>query len=121
MVSPDAILIGVLWILVTVECKARKVTVRGERGKVVKDYSHLPCEIQAVSSAGKKRPGPHLRIRMWFGGYKQACSVNTLKSHILNMITGVTEVSTTFLVNSELSNAYFVRVVTLSLILSILF
>ena len=31
---------------------------------------------------------------MWFGGYKQACSVNTLKSLIENMITGVTEVST---------------------------
>ena len=32
---------------------------------------------------------------MWFGGYKQACAVNTLKSHISNMIIGVTEVSIT--------------------------
>merc|ERR1712045_589163 len=38
-----------------------------------------------------KRSGWHIRIRMWFGGYKQACSVNTLKSLIENMITGVTE------------------------------
>ena len=36
-------------------------------------------------------------IRIWFGGYKQACAVNTLKSLITNMITGVTEVSPSFL------------------------
>ena len=31
------------------------------------------------------------RIRMWNGGYKQACAVTTVKSLISNMITGVTE------------------------------
>ena len=41
----------------------------------------------------KKRSGDFVRIRIWFGGYKQACAVNTLKSHISNMIVGVTEVS----------------------------
>ena len=47
-----------------------------------------------LGSWNKKKKGKFIRIRMWFGGYKQACSVNTLKSLIENMITGVTEVST---------------------------
>merc|ERR1711935_203400 len=63
----------------------------GPRGKVTKDFSHLPCEIERTVEKHPKRNGPHIRIRMWFGGYKQACSVNTLKSLIENMIIGVTE------------------------------
>ena len=43
----------------------------------------------------KKNQGKHVRIRMWFGGYKQACATNTIKSLIFNMLTGVTEVSPT--------------------------
>merc|ERR1740123_2686052 len=77
---------------VEMKVKSRKVTVKGPRGTVIKDFSHLPCEIEGLKDGGAKRKGPHLRIRMWFGGYKQACAVNTLKSHIQNMITGVTEV-----------------------------
>ena len=77
---------------VDVSVKARKVTVKGPRGKVTKDFSHLPCEIEGLAKSGNKKfTGPVLRIRMWFGGYKQACAVNTLKSHISNMIIGVTE------------------------------
>jgi ribosomal protein L6P/L9E len=30
---------------------------------------------------------------MWQAGYKQACAVTTFKSHISNMMIGVTEVS----------------------------
>ena len=41
----------------------------------------------------KKRNGTYIRIRIWFGGTKQSCAVNTLKSHINNMCIGVTEVS----------------------------
>jgi len=76
---------------VEISIKARKVTVKGPRGQVNKDFSHLPCEIEKLEQGAKKKKGPHLRIRMWFGGYKQACAVNTLKSHINNMIVGVTE------------------------------
>ena len=66
----------------------------GPKGAVTKDFSHLPCEIQATNKGTKGKVGPHFRVRMWFGGYKQACAVNTLKSHISNMIIGCTEVST---------------------------
>lgn len=41
-----------------------------------------------------KMQGKHARIQMWNAGYKQACAVTTIKSHINNMIIGVTEVST---------------------------
>lgn len=79
--------------LVTVDVKARIVTVKGPRGEVKKNFSHLAVELQKMNLKEKKRTGIHIRIRMWFGGYKQACSVNTLKSLIENMIIGVTEVS----------------------------
>merc|ERR1712210_207063 len=76
---------------VTVDVKARIVTVKGPRGEVKKNFSHLAVELQKMNLKEKKRSGIHIRIRMWFGGYKQACSVNTLKSLIENMIVGVTE------------------------------
>merc|ERR1712216_1057998 len=41
--------------------------------------------------ATAKMKGLYVRIRMWNGGYKQACAVTTFKSLISNMIIGVTE------------------------------
>lgn len=72
---------------------ARKVIVKGKRGEVTKDFSHVACELKKMKQDNKKRTGTFVRIRIWFGGYKQSCAVNTLKSHINNMIIGVTEVS----------------------------
>ena len=79
---------------VTCKVNARKVTIKGKRGEVTKDFSHVACELKKMKQSTKKRNGTFIRIRIWFGGYKQSCAVNTLKSHITNMITGVTEVST---------------------------
>merc|ERR1712156_1358853 len=76
---------------VTATVNARKVTIKGKRGEVKKDFSHVACELKKMKQDTKKRSGTFVRIRIWFGGYKQACAVNTLKSHISNMITGVTE------------------------------
>jgi len=80
------------------EVKARKVTISGKRGKVTKDFSHIACEIKKMKQVKKKggnskREGLFIRLRIWFGGKQQACAVNTVKSHIRNMIKGVTEVS----------------------------
>lgn len=72
---------------------ARKVSITGPKGSVTKDFSHVACEIKKMKQSEKKRTGNFIRIRIWFGGYKQSCAVNTLKSHINNMIIGVTEVS----------------------------
>ena len=72
---------------------ARKVTIKGKRGEITHNFSHVACELKKMKQESKKRNGTFIRIRIWFGGTKQACAVNTLKSHISNMIIGVTEVS----------------------------
>lgn len=76
---------------VTCTVNARKVAVKGKRGEVKKDFSHVSCELKKMKQDTKKRNGTFIRIRIWFGGYKQSCAVNTLKSLIQNMITGTTE------------------------------
>merc|ERR1740123_1302809 len=65
--------------------------IKGSRGSVSKDFSHIACELKKMKQETAKRKGLFIRIRIWFGGYKQACAVNTLKSLIGNMIIGTTE------------------------------
>ena len=77
----------------SVKIKARKVTVKGPKGEITKDLSHMPIEMKCMKMSTLKMKGLYVRIRMWNGGYKQACSVTTFKSLISNMIIGVTEVS----------------------------
>lgn len=77
---------------VTVTIKSRIVTVKGPRGQVTKDFSHAGIEMQILKQATKKRNGNFIRFRKWFGAYRQACAVRTIRSLINNMITGVTEV-----------------------------
>ena len=76
-----------------VSVKARKVTVTGPRGSITKDFSHSALDIRVMKVALKSIKGLAVRIQMWNGGYKQACSVFTIKSLIKNMMIGVTEVS----------------------------
>merc|ERR1712039_377176 len=71
---------------VTCTVNARKITIKGKRGSVTKDFSHVACELKKMKQDNKKRKGDFVRIRIWFGGYKQACAVNTLKSHISDKI-----------------------------------
>ena len=81
--------------IVTVTAKARKITVKGPRGEIKKDLSHLPIDIRVMKMATGKSANKDLvvRVQMWNAGYKQACSVYTFKSIISNAITCVTEVS----------------------------
>merc|ERR1719453_983997 len=76
---------------VTVKVKSRKVTVKGPKGEITKDLSHVGIEIKIMKTSVKKKAGLYARIRMWNGAYKQACAVTTVKSLISNMIIGVTE------------------------------
>jgi large subunit ribosomal protein L9e len=78
--------------VVTLTVKTRKVTVKGPKGEITKDFRHMPVEMQIKKQKTKKRKGLYLNIKMWFGGAKQSSSVPTLKSLIRNMITGVTNV-----------------------------
>lgn len=41
----------------------------------------------------KGKKGRFLRVRMWFGGYKQSALVGTILSLIRNMFKGVRQVS----------------------------
>merc|ERR1712226_55263 len=79
---------------VKVVAKARKITVTGTKGTITKNLSHLPIDIRVIDMSKvktSKLKGMHVRIQMWQAGYKQACAVTTFKSHISNMIIGVTE------------------------------
>ena len=76
---------------VEVQAKARKVTVTGPRGSNYKDFSHISLDIKIMNMQTAKMSGKYVRIQMWNGAYRQACGVTTIKSHINNMIIGVTE------------------------------
>jgi len=70
--------------------KARKVTVKGAKGEVTKDFGHVACEMKLLHKNAKGEKGTFLRIRMWNGSYKRSCGINTIASLIKNMMTGVT-------------------------------
>ena len=78
---------------VQVSIKSRVITVKGARGSVTKDLSHMSVEMQIMKQASEKRKGNFIRLRMWFGGYKQAAQVKTCQTLIRNMMNGVVEVS----------------------------
>merc|ERR1719327_635529 len=76
---------------VTCTIKARKVTVKGPRGEISKDLSHVQADIAVVEMSTKKLKGKHVRVAIWNGQYKRICSVKTLIGLINNMFVGVTE------------------------------
>ena len=65
--------------------KARKVTVKGPRGVLIRSFKHMSVDIVMV---GKQQ----LKVIKWFGKRKELAAVNTVCSHIQNMIKGVTQV-----------------------------
>lgn len=81
---------------VEVAIKSRKVTVKGERGSVTKDLSHMSVEMQIMKQDVKNRKGNFIRLRMWFGQYKLKAQVRTVLTLVKNMIVGVSEVSSVF-------------------------
>ena len=68
---------------VTLSVHARVVTVKGPRGELTKNLSHVPMELVRVSNEV-------LRIKVWHGGRKHVACIRTCASHIENMIKGVT-------------------------------
>ncbi|KAI9479123.1 60S ribosomal protein L9B [Coemansia sp. RSA 1085] len=68
---------------VTVSLKARQITVTGPRGTLSRDLRHLQVDIQRPT---KKQ----LRIVVWGGGRKHIATIRTVRSHIENLIKGVT-------------------------------
>ncbi len=66
---------------VTINLDGRRVTVKGAKGMVERDFSHIPVSISAENN----------NVRVWaeWPRKKEAALVGTIFSHIQNMITGV--------------------------------
>lgn len=73
---------------VTVDVKARNVTVKGSLGTLKRSFKHIPIDIRKETS--KKGNGNALKFRMWLQKKKRNAVLGTIKSTIRNMITGVT-------------------------------
>jgi large subunit ribosomal protein L9e len=71
--------------IVTIDVKARKVTVKGPRGALTKDFSHVDVELVPSKET--------LKVQVWFGIRKHNACIRTVATHIQNMIKGVTKVS----------------------------
>jgi large subunit ribosomal protein L6 len=68
---------------VTLKLEGKKVTVAGERGEVVRDFSHTRLDLE--------HDGGSLRIWAVNPRKREASLVNTLAAHVRNMIKGVTQ------------------------------
>ena len=68
---------------VTLGLDGRKVSVSGERGRVVRDFSHARLDMERVGST----------LRIWAVNprKREASLVNTISAHVNNMIKGVTQ------------------------------
>jgi large subunit ribosomal protein L6 len=68
---------------VQLSLEGRKVTVKGPKGTLTRDFSHEPVSIEL--------DGKTVRVWAAWPRKKEAALVGTIKSHIQNMITGVTK------------------------------
>ncbi|KAH7929410.1 ribosomal protein L6 [Leucogyrophana mollusca] len=72
---------------VTVEIKSRLIKVTGPRGTLTKNVRHIDMDIRVVKT-GK---GHKVTLAVWQGGRKHVACLNTIRSLINNMVTGVTK------------------------------
>jgi large subunit ribosomal protein L6 len=61
----------------------RKVTVKGAKGMLMRDFSHEPVQLEIE--------GKTVKIWVAWPRKKESALVGTIRSHIQNMITGVTK------------------------------
>ncbi len=67
---------------VEVTIDQKKVTVKGEKGVLTRDFSYVPISLEA-------KDGKTVRVWAEWPRKKEASLVGTINSHIQNMITGV--------------------------------
>jgi len=70
---------------VTVNVHGRKVTVKGVRGSLKRDFSHANVNITHFPARFE------ITVEVWFGDKLQRSCIKTVVTHIKNMITGVTK------------------------------
>ena len=68
---------------VTVDIKSRVVTVTGPKGKLSRNFRHLPVSINKVNG------GKEVEVSMFFGLSKQVATLRTVCSHIDNLIVSL--------------------------------
>ncbi|MDR2203595.1 MAG: 50S ribosomal protein L6 [Nitrososphaerota archaeon] len=68
---------------VTISLQGKKVSVSGEKGSLIRDFSFAPISIEANEQT--------VRISAKWPRKKESALVGTIYSHIQNMITGVTK------------------------------
>ncbi|MCL1966023.1 MAG: 50S ribosomal protein L6 [Candidatus Bathyarchaeota archaeon] len=68
---------------VTLNLQGKKVSVKGEKGSLTRDFSFAPISIDA--------DGKNVRVSAKWPRKKESALVGTIYSHIQNMITGVTK------------------------------
>ena len=68
---------------VTLDLQGKKMTVKGEKGSLIRDFSFAPISIDV--------DGKTVRISAKWPRKKESALVGTIYSHIQNMITGVTK------------------------------
>ena len=72
---------------VEVTVKARIITVTGPRGTLTKNIRHVNMDVRLLKGKTNK-----VTLAVWQGGRKHVACLRTIKSLIVNMITGVTKV-----------------------------
>ena len=70
---------------VDINLKGWTVIVKGPRGTLWRDFSHINVELSLLGKKKKK-----LRVDKWWGNRKELAAVHTICSHVQNMIKGVT-------------------------------
>jgi large subunit ribosomal protein L6 len=68
---------------VVIDIEGRKVSVRGSKATLVRDFSHANVSLET--------DGKNVRVFAQWPRKKEAALVGTIESHIKNMITGVTK------------------------------
>jgi large subunit ribosomal protein L6 len=63
--------------------EGRTITIKGEKGELTRDFSHAPIRIQME--------GKTVTVQASWPRKKEAALVGTVRSHIQNMIKGVTQ------------------------------
>ncbi|KAH8105906.1 60S ribosomal protein L9 [Cristinia sonorae] len=70
---------------VEITIKSRLITVKGPRGTLTKNVRHIDMDIRLLQKQNK------VTLAVWQGGRKHVACLRTIKSLIVNMITGVTK------------------------------
>merc|ERR1712176_1613507 len=71
---------------VTCDIKSKVVSVKGQRGSLTRDLSHLQVDLYKIEVDGK----PTIKVEVWHGTSKRLAGTRTVISHINNMFLGVT-------------------------------